>query len=332
MTEPATTNITVAGEALYDVFPRPAAQGDDPSAVVLDAVTGGSPFNVACGLGRLGYGPRFFGGLANGALGDRQWSILEGAGVVMDATLRRPNLVPLMLIDLAEDGQPTYNYYGQSTADLQVVTADLESLPAAPDVLHLGSYSLAMPPIADTLAHLVASLTASSLLAIDPNVRAMVEPDVAVWRARLDPLFARADIIKLSDEDAAFLAPDQAPEAYAASLHARTGAPVFLTRGGEGVTVFAQGDVQSIAAPQVTVVDTVGAGDSFQTVLVAWASQPQRRPALADRSVTLAACVGIAETAAAVAAQICAQKGPVLPQADALAQAVSPDLFERISA
>jgi fructokinase len=320
--------IVVAGEALYDVFP---VMGEDSASQIgLDAVTGGSPFNVACGLGRLGLAPLFFGGLAQGQLGDRQAQILADAGVRPDAIIRKANLVPLMVIALAEDGQPTYSYYGQSTADVDIQEADLAVLPNAPGLLHLGSYSLVTPPIADTLAGLVAGLPDSSLLTLDPNVRPMVEPDVEVWKARLEPLYSRADMIKLSDEDIAFLAPQHDVLDFAKRLHALSQAPVFLTRGQEGVCVVSKDGVQEVAAPKVDVVDTVGAGDSFQCTLIAWASQPQNAARLRARTMPLAALVGIAQAAVAVAATICAQRGPVIPQADDLAQAISPSLFQRI--
>lgn len=321
--------ITVAGEALFDVFPRPA--GSDPTQMVLDAVTGGSPFNVACGLGRLGHAPVFLGGLAEGPLGDQQAQILAEAGVRADAVLRKPNLAPLMLITLADDGQPTYNYYGQSTADVALDEADLAALPGVPEILHLGSYSLVVEPIADTLATLVERLPQTSLLALDPNVRPMIEPDPAVWQRRLAPLYARANIIKLSDEDIAFLAPGQTPQDYARELHTTSRAPVFLTLGEGGVTVFAQGQSAHVVAPQVTVVDTVGAGDSFQTILLAWASRAQNNQALGSRSVSLAACVEVAEVAVAVAAHICSQKGPVMPNAQTLEAVISTGLFQRIA-
>jgi fructokinase len=321
--------ITIAGEALYDVFPKMGAA--QASQIGLDAVTGGSPFNVACGLGRLGFAPRFFGGIAEGQMGDRQAEILAAAGVRADAIVRKPNLVPLMLIALAEDGQPTYSYYGQSTADVDVTLDDLAVLPQLPDLLHLGSYSLVTPPLADTLAALVERLPADSLLTLDPNVRPMVEPDVEVWRRRLDPLYRRADIIKLSDEDIAFLAPGADPEGYARDLSALTGAPVFLTLGHQGVTVVLGENQQTIVAPQVEVVDTVGAGDSFQATLIAWASRPANARALRARSTPFDFLVDIAEAAVAVAARICAQRGPVIPTAGDLEAAISTRLFERFA-
>jgi len=321
--------ITVAGEALFDVFPRPGESGD--GHIQMDAVTGGSPFNVACGLGRLGFAPYFFGGLAEGQLGDRQAAILAAAGVRSEAIVRKPNLTPLMMIALSQDGHPTYSYYGQSTADVDVTLGDLPALPKMPDLLHLGSYSLVMPPVADTLATLVERLPQASLLTLDPNVRAMVEPRRDVWTSRLEPLYRRADIIKLSDEDVAFLAPGRDPADYAQGLSGLSGAPVFLTRGHQGVTVLLDGAKASIAAPQVTVVDTVGAGDSFQTTLIAWASRPATATALRQRKVRLEDLSGIAEAAVAVAARICAQQGPVIPAAADLEAAISPRLFERFA-
>ena len=321
--------IIVAGEALFDVFPKLGTTGS--AQIAMDALTGGSPFNVACGLGRLGFAPVFFGGLARGALGDRQAEILAAAGVQTQAIVRKDNLVPLMVIALASDGQPTYNYYGQSTADVDVTVDDLAVLPAVPDVLHLGSYSLVMPPVADTLAELVAQLPSSSLLTLDPNVRAMVEPRVDVWTSRLDRLYQRADIIKLSDEDTAFLAPGVDPGVYAQALSARTGAPVFLTRGQAGISVYLRDTSADVAAPAVKVVDTVGAGDSFMTVLIAWASRPANAHAIATRTIALDALVSVAQAAVAVAARICAQQGPVIPKAQALEEAISSRLFERFA-
>jgi fructokinase len=321
--------ITIAGEALYDVFPKMGAP--EASQIGLDAVTGGSPFNVACGLGRLGFAPLFFGGIAEGQMGDHQAEILADAGVRADAIVRKPNLVPLMLIALAEDGQPTYSYYGQSTADVDITLDDLVVLRQMPDLLHLGSYSLVTPPLADTLAALVERLPADSLLALDPNVRPMVEPDVEIWRRRLDPLYRRADIIKLSDEDIAFLAPGTDPESYAHDLSGLSGAPIFLTLGHQGVTVVLGDNQKTVVAPQVEVVDTVGAGDSFQATLIAWASRPANAKALRARTTAFEALVKIAEAAVAVAARICAQRGPVIPTAGDLESAISTRLFERFA-
>jgi fructokinase len=321
--------ITIAGEALYDVFPKMGAAQD--AQIGLDAVTGGSPFNVACGLGRLGFAPLFFGGIAEGQLGDRQAKILVDSGVRSEAIVRKPNLVPLMMIALAEDGQPTYSYYGQSTADVDITLDDLSALPQMPDLLHVGSYSLAMPPLADTLANLVAELPQTSLLTLDPNVRPMVEPSVDIWRARLEPLYRRADIIKLSDEDIAFLEPGTNPRSYARDLTMISGAPVFLTLGHEGVIVFMGEASEMVVAPKVDVVDTVGAGDSFQTTLIAWASRAANAKAIRQRDLSFQALVEIAEAAVAVAARICAQQGPVIPQADALEAAISTGLFQRFA-
>ena len=136
--------------------------------------------------------------------------------------------------------------------------------------LHFGSYSLAAAPVADAFAALARG-ERDRFISLDPNVRPTVEPDMDVWRARLAVLFPLADLVKISAEDLELLQPGQgAPRRFAADLTARASRLVVVTDGGEAAHGLDRRRASCDGAPpKVEVVDTVGAGDTFQAALIA---------------------------------------------------------------
>jgi fructokinase len=145
---------------------------------------------------------------------------------------------------------------------------------------------------------------------VDPNVRPWVIDDPAGYRARLDRVVARADVLKVSEEDLGWLSPELAPEAAARALLARGPAVVLLTRGGDGALVVTPGGETAVPVPPVDVVDTIGAGDAFAGGFLAWwHGRGLTRAELADAGRVVEAT----RFACLVAARTCARAGASPP-------------------
>jgi fructokinase len=250
----AATRILCAGEALIDMLPRETEEG--PAFL---PVPGGAVFNTAVALGRLGAPVAFHSGLSNDLFGRQLASALEASGVE-DRTAKSDRPTTLAFVTLI-DGHARYAFYDEATAGRLLKPEDAPALTGIA-ALFLGGISLAVEPCAATYEALAASAAHLPMM-LDPNVRPGFIRDPARFRARMERLLARADIVKLSDEDMAWL--DVSPEEVL-SMGARL---VCVTEGARGVTAHVDGATVHAPARSVTVVDTVGAGDTFNAGLLA---------------------------------------------------------------
>ncbi|NDY92978.1 carbohydrate kinase family protein [Ideonella livida] len=300
----------VCGEALFDVF----AAGDTATGLMMDARIGGSPFNVAVGLRRLGQPVAFLGGLSRGFLGERLLRALREEGVDERclALLEAPTTLSLIGVD--EAGVPSYSFYGAGCADRLLPLSALDRLPPETQAIQFGSYAMVVDPTASTQRALVEREHGRRVIAYDPNVRLNVEPDLARWRDTLDWMAARTHLLKVSDEDLALLYPGVAHAELAARWRAAGVAMVVITRGGEGATGYhAQGEVP-VAPVRVAVVDTVGAGDTFQAgMLTALAERGALSPD-GLRALPAEVWAEVLAFAARAAAITCGRRGADLPR------------------
>ena len=309
--------LTICGEALFDVF-----QGDETATgLALDARIGGSPFNVAVGLARLGQPVAFFGAVSTGFAGERLMRALGAEGVDTGAVARSDAPTTLSLIGLDAHGVPSYAFYGEGCADRLLRADDLQHVPAELSALNLGSYATVVEPIASTLRALVerehergrASGT-RPLIAFDPNVRLNVEPDLARWRTQLDWMLPRTDLLKVSEEDLALLAPGSALDTFAAAALAQGVRAVVVTRGALGAIGWTS-QVNTATPPvPIEVVDTVGAGDTFQAALLTWLAEHGALNAEALGALTRPALHAALEFAARAAAITCSRRGADMPR------------------
>jgi fructokinase len=300
----------VCGEALFDVF----ATGNTPTGVALDARIGGSPFNVAVGLKRLGQPVAFMGGVSRGFLGERLLQAFRDEGVDECCMQLLDAPTTLSLIGVDAHGVPSYSFYGAGCADRLLPAAALDTLPANTQAIHFGSYAMVVAPTADTQRALVEREHTQRVIAYDPNVRLNVEPSLQVWRDTLDWMSARTHLLKVSDEDLGLLYPGVPHAELAARWRAAGVAMVVITHGGEGAVGYAaEGEVR-VAPVRVSVIDTVGAGDTFQAAMLA---------ALAERGVlSVAALPGVSAAvwqevlnfAAQAAAITCSRRGADMPR------------------
>lgn len=299
----------VCGEALWDLFEQPADDG-----LVFDARIGGSPFNVAVGLARLGQPSALFTGVSRDPLGQRLVEALEGEGVHTGLLLRQANPTTLSVVYLGQHGEPEYQFYGQDAADRVIRQFDLPDI--GPEVwgIHAGSYSLAVEPVGAALLALFEREKGQRLLFVDPNVRLNVEPDRGVWRSQLAGFFAHADVVKASVEDLALLYPGEKFDAVVEGwLRSGIGLAV-VTHGSEGADAFWKGGRFKTPGISVQVADTVGAGDAFQASLISGlaGAGARSRPELdALKEEDFVRIIGRAVEASAIT---CRRRGADLPR------------------
>jgi fructokinase len=254
----------ICGEALWDLFAVETA-----GALAFDARIGGSSFNVAMGLSRLGQKAALFTGISTDRLGDRLVAALKREGVETSLLIRTDRPTTLSLVDVGPDGVPAYAFYGDGAADRLVTTTDLPAF--GPDIwgVHAGSYSIAVEPVGSSLLRLFERESGRRLLLVDPNVRLAVQPERGLWRERVERFVALCDLAKVSDEDLGLIYPG-ATALEIASRWLEAGARmVVITRGSGGAEAFRRGEHVAVPSLPVTVVDTVGAGDTFQAALIA---------------------------------------------------------------
>ena len=254
--------IVCAGEALIDMLPR---EIEGRQAFVPQA--GGALLNTAIALGRLGGEAGFLSQLSGDMFGDRLREALAHSNVdtSLCPTSDRPTTLAFVRLT---DGQAEYLFYDENSAGRTLDVADLPALPDAVTALHLGAISLIPDPAGHAFETLATREAPRRVISLDPNIRAGFIPDPEAHRARIRRMMAVADIIKVSDEDMAWLAPGTAPEAFAAERLAEGAALVVETRGGDGATGHARHGTVEVGVPPVEVVDTVGAGDTFNAGLL----------------------------------------------------------------
>jgi len=301
--------IVVCGEALMDVF----ALEDTPTGLSLEARIGGSPFNVAVGLARLAQPVAFFGSISRDLMGERLVRALRDESVDTSSVVRVDALTTLSFVGTDAGGVPSYAFYGEGCADRQLGTDALSRLPPSAAAIHVGSFSTIVDPVASTLRALVETARHRVLISYDPNVRLNVQPDLQPWRTALDWMLTRADIVKISAEDLALLWPGVPGSEFLDRAVASGVGLAIITQGASGASAATSRTRIEVPARPVSVVDTVGAGDSFQAALLAWLSRTLalRREALA--LITERELQATLRFACAAAGLTCSRRGADLP-------------------
>lgn len=310
--------ILCCGEALYDFFLEPGAA--EWPQLNYRAVPGGSPFNVAVGLARLSRRAALLTPLSNDYLGAQLRRLLEREGVDGRYLLPRDLPTTLAMVSVDEGGQPQYGFYGERAPEASLRPEELPTLDDEVAAVHFGSYALVGRPGGEALQALAARESGRRLISLDPNLRLNVEPERARWRQCLDIHRRHAHLIKVSAEDLALLYPGQEIEACARRWLAPPCQLLLLTRGEQGVRVFSRrhGEWEQPAAA-VQVVDTVGAGDSFQAALLCRLAELDRLSPDGLAALSQAETEDLVRFATRAAALTCARRGPDLPRREQLA-------------
>lgn len=306
----------VCGEALFDVFIDPA--GSNWPNWSLTAVPGGSPFNVAIGLARLGQPAALLGGLSADFLGQQLLAVLQQEGVDTRHLAIRQQATTLAMVGVDNHGHPQYSFYNHNAPEASLTGQDLPSLDDSITGIQLGSYALVSSPTAETLQQLVQQ-NPHRLISLDPNIRLNVEPNLQRWHDILGFHTRHAHLIKVSDEDLQLLYPDQPVETSARQWLAHQCQLVLLTRGAKGVTVFSREHGQwDLPALPIHVADTVGAGDSFQAALLCYLAEHAQATPQGLAGMTKADIDAMARFATHAASITCSRQGPNLPRRNEL--------------
>ena len=246
----------VIGEALVDVVRR-----QDGS---VDEHPGGSPANVALGLARLGRPVELLTWLGTDARGTAVRSHLEASGVQLAPGSDGAAATPVAIATLDETGAATYTF----EIDWQVPAGHATDFG---DVLvvHSSTIGAALEPGGAAVLRILAEARADSTITYDPNIRPDLLGDPQRARELVERLVILSDVVKVSDEDLAWLEPGSDPRDVAVRWASLGPGLVVVTRGGEGALAVTAGGVEvEVAAPRVQVADTVGAGDSFMSGLL----------------------------------------------------------------
>jgi len=259
--------ILCCGEALIDMLPDSTKTGE--AAFV--PRTGGAVFNTAIALGRLGVETGFYSGLSQDFFGDMLRDALQNSHI--DSTLatisNRPTTLAFVRL---VDGQAQYRFYDENTAGRMLTPKNLPHLPDDIRALFFGGISLVSEPCGSAYEALMMR-EAGRITMLDPNIRAGFVTDKAAYRARLDRMMAQADIVKLSDEDLRWLFGEGDLQAMAQDVIAKGATIVFVTEGAKGAWAFSKTHHVFVPAKAVKVVDTVGAGDTFNAGVLASLSE-----------------------------------------------------------
>jgi fructokinase len=296
--------VLVGGEALYDLV---LDEEDN-----LRAHPGGAAFSAARTIARLQQPVAYLGRLSTDRFGTTLERMLADDGVRLDAVVRTDEPTTLALAEVDERGHAVYRFYERGTSAPGLTPeAALAALPPNVGLVHVGTLGLILEPVAAALEAVVEALSDRALIAVDPNVRpgAIADPDA--YRRRLARVLRRSDVVKVSDDDLAWLYPDRTPAAAARALLDDGPTVVLLTLGAQGALVLTSGGDVAVPAPAVTVVDTIGAGDAFGGGFLAW----WRRRGLGRDDLRDGECVVQATRfAALVAARTCERPGAIPPR------------------
>lgn len=255
--------ILCCGEALIDMLPRDL--GGQPAFA---PHPGGAVFNTAIALGRLGATTGFFSGLSTDLFGDQLTEALKASHVTSDLAVRTARPTTLAFVRLV-DGQASYAFYDENTAGRMLSKADLPTLLDHVTAMFFGGISLVAEPCGTVYEGLMQREAGRRVMMLDPNIRPGFITDEGAYRARIGRMIAMSDIVKVSDEDLHWLEGPGDLAALARGLCARGPQLVCVTQGAQGAWGITAEQAVFVPARKVAVVDTVGAGDTFNAGVLA---------------------------------------------------------------
>lgn len=257
------TVLLSCGDSLIDFVPHALPDGRD---AYVPAV-GGSCLNVAVAMARLGAPTGFVGGVSTDLFGEQIAAHLAASGVMPTYLERSAHETTLAFVKM--DGRDArYAFYDETTSS-RLWAFDPARVPLdAVAALHVGSVTLMNDPSASAYEALVAAARGRCITSLDPNCRPTVIKDFPSYKARIDRLAAMSDIVRMSEEDFEYLYRGEVIETKAQGWLDAGAALVLITRGGKGASAFARSGRLDTAAARIEVVDTIGAGDTFQGAML----------------------------------------------------------------
>jgi fructokinase len=256
--------IICCGEALIDMLPRRSTL-DEPAFA---PYSGGAVFNTAVALGRLGVPVEFFSGLSSDLFGQQLRATLAESKVGSRYAHISGQPTTLAFVHLV-DGHASYVFYDEGTAGRMLSTANLPAFESNVDAMLFGAISLIPEPCGSAYEALMQREAPKRVTMLDPNIRPAFIPDREKHLARIQRMIAMADILKLSDEDLGWFGATGAPEDAIAQWLELGPKLVVMTRGNKGATGYTRNHKVTVTPKPVKVIDTVGAGDTFNAGILA---------------------------------------------------------------
>jgi len=298
--------ILCCGEALIDFIPTPDGEAYQPCP-------GGSILNIAVGLGRMQVPVGFLSRLSTDIFGDQLANHLATNGVNLDHCPRVDGQTTLAFVKLSHDdnAEPEYAFYALGAVDREMRVANLPDALDDIQALHFGSISLLLEPGATALETLMLRESRRKVISLDPNVRPTLIADREAYRTRFEKWVAAVDILRLSTVDFDFIYPGADFEAMLPRWFEDGLRMAILTRGEDGaVGYLPDGTTAEARPPEITVADTVGAGDTFLSAALTYLYEQgmlHDRKQIAGMGAThLSNCLAFAVKAAAIN---CTRKG-----------------------
>lgn len=256
--------ILCCGEALIDMLPRTTTEGEPAFAPYV----GGAVFNSAIALGRLGAPAGFFSGLSSDLFGGQFRDALGASKVSSTYAHTSPRPTTLAFVRLT-NGQATYTFYDENTAGRMLTIDDLPELGSEIEAMLFGAISLISEPAGSAYEEFMRREHQRRLMMLDPNIRPNFIPDKARHLRRIRSMMAMADIVKLSDEDLNWFDEAGSHEDVVRNWLDRGPKLIVVTHGAEGAVGYTREHKVTVVPDKVTVVDTVGAGDTFNAGILA---------------------------------------------------------------
>ena len=249
-------SIWVCGEVLIDVLPT-------------GPVVGGGPANTAIALARLGHDVDFIDGISTDAFGVSARKVLERDGVGLSLALSSDKPTCTATVTLDSHGSATYQFLIDGTATFDFADTwlpDPERL--KPAVLHIGTLVTIVEPASSILYQWAVKTSEFAPIVFDPNVRSSVVGDRDTYRAAVEKWVSISSVVKLSDDDLAWLYPPESMDEVAQRWIAGGASLVVVTRGAKGIIGYTEHGFEEVEGAKVSVVDTVGAGDTVGAIVV----------------------------------------------------------------
>ena len=254
-------SIWVCGEVLIDLIP-------DSSGERVPHV-GGGPANTAKALARLGHEVYFIDGISSDKYGQMSRQELLDDEVKLDLALNSDKPTCLAIVSLNENGGASYEFEIDGTATFDFSSSWLpDPSRYKPSVLHIGTLVTAIQPGADVLHDWAMQVAEFAPIAFDPNVRSVVMNDRDKYLAAVERWVAISSVVKVSDDDMAWLYPGQQYADVAKRWISDGAALVVVTRGANGLAGFTADGFVEVPGVKVDVADTVGAGDTVGAIVV----------------------------------------------------------------
>lgn len=307
-------SVAIIGENLVDLLVSTDGR--------VEAIIGGGPLNVARSIGRLGGDAHFISGISSDAFGALVRTALLESHVNIALHAPRAQPTTLAVVELDPEG-PRYHFHLNDTAAFDIGEDETShALARVPQwgALYFGTLGLLVEPMRSLAERIIVDSSLDTLVVIDPNCRPSAVPDGAEYRALVERLSARADVLKVSTEDLEYIFPGRAPRQGARDLLSWGASCVIVTNGGAPVTVYTRHWEIAVDVAPVEVIDTVGAGDALVGGFIRWWMGRELTPQhLADPALVESALVAAID----ISRLTCQRPGAQPPRREDVAELAS---------